>query len=121
MQKFIITGVLATALAACATRPDDISASYVSPMQYEGYSCPQLREEAARVSARATEVSGVQNSKANNDAVATGVALVVFWPAAFFLKGDGTTAAEIASLKGQMDAIEQESIRKKCGIEFRKS
>ena len=30
-------------------------------------------------------------------------------------------AAQIASLKGQMDAIEQESIRKKCGIEFRKS
>ncbi len=73
------------------------------------------------MSAKAAEVSGVQTSKATSDAVATGVALVVFWPAAFFVHGDGSTAAEIANLKGQMDAIEQESIRKKCGIEFRKS
>jgi hypothetical protein len=41
--------------------------------------------------------------------------------AAFFLKVDGSTAAELASLKGQMDAIEEANIQKKCGIEFRKS
>lgn len=119
MKKFLVLAVLG--LAGCASRAENISATYVSPMQYDAYSCAQLREEAARVSAKAAEVSGAQDRKATGDAVATGVALVVFWPAAFFVKGDGTTAAEVASLKGQMDAIEQASIRKKCGIEFRKS
>ena len=52
--------------------------------------------------------------------MATGVALVVFWPAAFFLKGDGATAGELAHLKGQMEAIEQNSIQKKCLIDFRR-
>lgn len=119
MRKAILIAVFA--VSGCATRAENITASYVSPVQYETYTCLQLREEAARVSAKAAAASGAQDSKANNDAIATGVALVVFWPAAFFVKGDGASAAEIASLKGQMDAIEEANIRKKCGIEFKKS
>jgi len=30
----------------------------------------------------------------------------------------GSTAAELAQMKGQMVAIEQASIQKKCGIQF---
>jgi hypothetical protein len=93
-------------------------AAYVSPVQYEGYSCTQLREEAARVSSRATVASGTQNQNASNDAVATGVAIVLFWPAAFLIKGNAANAQEIAQLKGDMDAIEQANTSKKCGIEF---
>jgi hypothetical protein len=54
-------------------------------------------------------------------AVATGVGVVLFRPALFFIKGDSTTAAEVARLKGEMDPIEQASIQKKCGIEFRRA
>jgi hypothetical protein len=43
---------------------------------------------------------------------------VVFWPAAFFVGGDKQTAAELANMKGQMVAIEQASIAKKCNIQF---
>lgn len=48
----------------------------------------------------------------------TGVALVLFWPAMFAVGGDGQTAAELARLKGEMDAIEQTSIARNCGIKF---
>jgi hypothetical protein len=51
----------------------------------------------------------------------TGVAIVVFWPAAFFIGGDKQNAAELALLKGEMDAIEQTSIRKNCGIQFQRA
>ena len=108
-------------VAGCASRADNIPAAYVSPVMYQGYSCEQLREEAARVSQRAALASGAQNSKATGDAVATGVAVVLFWPAAFFIKGDGANAQEIAQLKGDMEAIEEANIRKKCGFEFKKS
>jgi hypothetical protein len=37
---------------------------------------------------------------------------------AFFVGGDKQTAAELAQMKGQMVAIEQASIQKKCGIQF---
>ena len=48
----------------------------------------------------------------------TTAAVVVFWPAAFFVGGDKQTAAELANMKGQMTAIEQASIAKKCNIRF---
>jgi hypothetical protein len=121
MRKNIVVIGMALTLAGCATRSGDIAAAYVSPIQYQSYSCGQLREEAARVSSRAAIASGAQDQNATSDAVATGVALVVFWPAAFMLKGNSANAQEVAQLKGDMDAIEQANIRKRCGIQFRKA
>ena len=73
------------------------------------------------MSARAAQVTGVQDEQAKDDAVATGVAIVLFWPAAFFIKGDKQTAAQLARLKGEMEALEKVNIQKKCGIEFREA
>ena len=72
------------------------------------------------VSARAAEATGAQNKARTNDAVMTTVGVVVFWPSLFFIKGNGPQSAELARLKGQMEAIETASIRKKCRIEFQK-
>jgi hypothetical protein len=85
---------------------------------YQSYNCQQLAPEAQAVSTRAVTVSGAQDDKRTKDQVATGVAVVVFWPAAFLVGGDGPMSAELAQLKGQMVAIEQASIQKKCGIQF---
>ncbi|KAJ02781.1 hypothetical protein [Sulfitobacter mediterraneus] len=108
-------------LAGCAQKAEDVTATYISPMAYQSYSCKQIAQEASRVSGRVGELSGVQNKKASDDAVATGIALVVFWPAAFFIKGDKQTAAELGRLKGELEALEQASIRKKCGIVFKRA
>jgi uncharacterized protein YceK len=121
LYRFSVAVAVSAVLSACASSADNIGASYVSPNQYASYTCRQLQEEAARVSARAQQVAGVQNSKATGDAIATGVGLVLFWPALFMIKGDGTTAAEVARLKGEMTAIEQASVAKNCGLSFRTS
>jgi hypothetical protein len=105
-------------LAGCAKDANQVGASYVSPILYENYTCPQLAEEAQRVSSRAAQASGVQDQKATNDKVAMGVGLIVFWPALLLTKGNDETTVELARLKGEMDAIEQASIKKKCGITF---
>jgi hypothetical protein len=119
MNKFNLLIIVATGfLAGCASRAENISAAYVSPFQYEKYSCDQLREEAGRISSRAAQVAGLQDTKATNDAVATGVGVIIFWPALFLIKGDATTGAELARLKGEMEAIEKVSITKKCNIQF---
>ncbi|MFK5978885.1 MAG: hypothetical protein QM488_08375 [Rhizobiaceae bacterium] len=105
-------------LSACATKPEDIKASYVSPLAYESYECDQLSAEAERVSGHAADIAGVQRKKAKGDAVATGVALILFWPALFFVKGNGATESEVARLKGEMEAIERVAIQKRCSIQF---
>jgi hypothetical protein len=49
----------------------------------------------------------------------TAATIIIFWPAAFFIQGDRQTAAEVARLKGEMEALESASIKKNCGIQFR--
>lgn len=120
MRSIIAIGA-AVLLAGCASNSTDIRASYVSPILYQNLSCSQLALEAQNVSSRAVAASGQQDKKAGQDAVAVGVALVLFWPAAFLAQGDGATAAEVARLKGEMEAIEHASIRNNCGIVFEKA
>ncbi|MBM6580305.1 hypothetical protein ILT44_08940 [Microvirga sp. BT689] len=107
--------------AGCASRSEDVAASYVSPTMYSSYGCRELNAEAQRVSAAAAAASGAQDSQRTKDAVATTAALVVFWPAAFFVSGNNAQTAELARLKGQMQAIEGASIQKKCGISFQRA
>ena len=108
------------AVTACASGSDKIAATYVSPIQYASYSCRQIGEESQRLSSRAAQAAGVQDKKRTNDAVVTTVGVIVFWPALFFIDGDNQQTAELARLKGEMEAVEQASIQKNCGIQFRR-
>jgi hypothetical protein len=122
LNKSIISACgLAMVLAGCAQKSEDIQGAYVSPMLYQSYSCTQIEQEARRVSARTAQIAGLQDQKASNDAVATGVALVLFWPAAFFIGGNKENAAELGRLKGELEALEKISIEKRCNITFRKA
>jgi len=118
MRKGTATVIATVMLAGCAKEASQVGPTYVSPVTYESYTCQQLAEEAQRVSARAAEAAGVQDQKATNDKVAMGVGIVIFWPALLFTKGNDENTADLARLKGSMDAIEQASIAKHCGIQF---
>jgi hypothetical protein len=63
---------------------------------------------------------GAQDQKATNDAVATTVGVIVFWPALLMAKGNDTMTADLARLRGEMEAIEQVSVRKRCNIQFQR-
>lgn len=112
--------LLALAVAGCASSAREIRPSYVSPLQYEDLTCRQIGEEAERVSRRAAELSGVQDQKATEDAVATTVGVLVLWPTLFMVEGDGQTAAELGRLKGEFQALEKVAIKKGCDLEFRR-
>lgn len=116
---FLIGGSVTFLVSGCATQPEDIKAAYVSPLQYESYSCRQIGMEMERVSRRVSELHGNLDQKADGDAAQMGIGLVLFWPALFFLEGgDGSGAQEYARLKGEKEALEKTSIQKKCGLQF---
>jgi hypothetical protein len=121
MRNLWIAVACGIAVTGCAKDASQVGATYVSPIIYENYTCPQLAEEAQRVSSRAAQASGIQDQKSTNDAIAMGVGLVVVWPALLFIKGNDENTAELARLKGQMDAIEETSIKKRCGITFQRA
>ncbi|MCK0100988.1 hypothetical protein [Pseudohalocynthiibacter sp. F2068] len=112
--------VAATALAGCAKKSSDIKAAYISPLQYQNHSCGQIFTEAQHVSFRLAQAAGIQNQTANDD---TGnmVGGILFWlPSFLFIKGNSEAAAEVARLKGHMEALEQANHQKRCNIPFRK-
>jgi hypothetical protein len=113
VYAFVFLSIL---IAGCASSSDAIKPAYVSPLQYQGLTCQQIGAEMERVSRRASEVAGVQDSNKTSDAWVTGAAIVLFWPAAFFVKGDGPTAAELGRLKGEFEALEQAGNQKNCNL-----
>ena len=114
----VVGACVALSMAGCASKSEDISASYVSPVMYQNYTCDQLSVEAQSVSQRAAVASGQQDKARKNDTVKTTVGVVLFWPVLLFNEGDGAKANEVASLKGQMQAIQQASVQKNCGFTF---
>ena len=121
MLRFTVLLLCVGALSACAKSSAEIRPSYVSPLQYQHYSCDQIAMEMQRVSSRATQVAGIQDGNATDDAIATTAAIIVFWPAAFLVGGDGQTGAELARLKGEFEALESISVQKNCRLNIRRN
>ena len=105
-------------MSGCASSSEDIKPAYISSTMYSTYDCKQLSDEAERLSELASERSGIQDRKRSSDVAATTAAAIIFWPAAFFIHGDDANATALSRLKGRMDAVEDESTRKKCNIQF---
>ena len=121
MSKSVLI-ILVGLLVGCATAPEKLPTTYVSPLQYKSYSCDQLGMEMHRISSRVNQLRGVLKEEADNDAAQMGIGLVLFWPALFFLEGgDGPQAAEFSRLKGEFEAMEQAAIQKNCSINIQKS
>ncbi|SOH92609.1 hypothetical protein SAMN06273572_101457 [Monaibacterium marinum] len=112
-KLYVGAAILLATISGCASSSDEIMPAYVSPIQYDSYSCSQLAQENNRIASRLNHLTGEQDDRASSDAVATGVAIILFWPAAFFIEGDDL-APEIAQLKGQFDAIDQAAVRNDC-------
>lgn len=98
----------------CSTSSKNISASYVSPLQFQSYDCDQLSSEAQRIQARVSELTGRLDKAANNDKWIMTAGLLLAWPALFALGGTKEQEAEYARLKGEYDAIHQSAVLKKC-------
>ena len=115
MKKAILASALI--LGGCATAPEDIQTSSVSPLMYRDYTCNQLVMEMDRVNRRATELQMSLKKTADDDGAQMAVGLILFWPALFFLEGgDGPQAAEYSRIKGENDAVEVAAIQKECSM-----
>ena len=114
MRTIILATAAALTLAGCATSPDQITASSVSPTLYSGMTCAALNTEAMRVNDRLADLTERQARAANSDAVMTAVSLVLFWPAAFFIGSSGDHASDIARLRGEAEAIATAARQRGC-------
>ena len=114
MKQIAALTAFAIGVTGCASSSKEISTAYVSPVQYQSYDCEQLGAEAQRLTGRLQQLGGRLDEAASNDKALTGVAMILFWPAAFALGGTKGQEAEYARLKGEADAVHQAAVMKKC-------
>lgn len=98
--------------SSCAPHSEFVQAQYISPLTYQSYSCDQLAAERQRIKGKLSEVSRVQDDRADRDTVAAAVG-VVFPFALLFLIGEDRSA-ELSRLKGEQEAIESVAIQNDC-------
>lgn len=117
MKRNMLYAAVLLGITACASSPDKIQSSHISPLQYQNYNCTQIVTEMDSVNTRANELYGTLKKTADNDSAQMAVGMILFWPSLFFLEGgDGPEAAEYARLKGEREALEKVAIEKKCDI-----
>lgn len=104
----------ALTLTGCASSPDKLAATYISPLVYKDYNCDQIVTELSRVSRRTAELHTTLKNESDTDSWQTAAGIILFWPALFFLEGgDGPQAVEYSRLKGEKEALEQAFTQKK--------
>ena len=113
-KKFLTVLLIFVFLNACAKSSTDIVGTYVSPLQYADYDCPQIKSEMIRVSSKVKTLTGKIDTNNENDKMITGAGLILFWPALFFLGGTKEQEAEYARLKGEYEALDRVAVQKGC-------
>ena len=102
-------------VSGCATPPNEIAASDVSPFQYNHYTCDQISQDLSRKTRKVSALYTDLKSVADTDETQMAVGLILFWPTLFFLEGgDDARASEFAQLKGEIEALHQVAVEKSC-------
>lgn len=111
MKSTMVLLTAALVLSACAKKPENIDAAYISPLEYRGMTCQDLEFEASRISVALGKTSQNQDKARTNDIM--GVLLLGF-PVST-MSGDNV-AAQVGELKGREKAINEAMKRQDCGI-----
>ena len=114
--KIILIGLVCISLliTSCATKPSELTPSFVSPDIYNNYDCQQIEVEKQRYTSQVADLTTKQDIIYNNDEIVGWVLAIGMLPAYFFIEGDGEVASELKSAKGTIKALQQASVKKKC-------
>ncbi|WP_425052913.1 hypothetical protein [Psychromarinibacter sp. S121] len=114
MKRALLALTVVSMLGACAQQPNQVQAIPVSTMNYSGMTCHQLAAERADIISRVNTLSAAQKQKADQDAVAMGIGMILFWPALFALTAGTDQGPALGQAKGEFDAIEKKLRERGC-------
>jgi hypothetical protein len=108
-------GAIAPVLGAVSGRPS--ANLYGGLGKYRDFTCPQLTEEARKVSLRIVGSPADKVAKRSDESRANAEGIVLSWPETLDAK---LTAEEAAHIRQEMAAIEEATIQAQCSIQFRR-
>ena len=111
MKKLLLLALLSLSLVVTGcinmpTRSAQITGAYVSEYEYEGMKCDRLAAELNSLTRREAQLVAAQEQRYSSSKVQA------FWIG--FGRGDGIEAAELAQVRGQIEAIMRMRDVKKC-------
>jgi hypothetical protein len=109
--------IVACAATGCATAPSTIPAASTSDEVYKTLDCDGLRKERDRVNSTLRAVTDDQQSRAGRDAFAATAGAVVSPVFYLLLTGESGVAAEVARLKGELEAVTRVGTQKNCALD----
>ncbi|TGP88936.1 MULTISPECIES: hypothetical protein [unclassified Mesorhizobium] len=110
-MKYKAILILSIGLASCATPPNDIK-PIAAATTYGGLSCSELSARALSTNSKLGDLTAIQSRTASNDA--TGVLWLGLPVGSMGDKNAKQRVAEIARLKGELDAIQKARVAGKC-------
>lgn len=108
-MKLALTVLAALGLAGCMNMPtpaSQITGAYVSPLKYEGFDCKTLATELSGLSRRENHLVAAQAQRIKTSETQA------FWYG--YGQGDGVEAAELASVRGEREAVTSAMEKKSC-------
>ena len=103
----VIVVVSLTGCMNMPTPPAQITGAYVSPVKYSKYDCHQLSNELSSLSRRENILVSAQEQRINTSETQA------FWYG--YGQGDGIEAAELASVRGEREAVRTAMASASCG------
>lgn len=109
MKKIIAVAAVLPLLAGCfnlATRSNEITGAYTSPLKYTQHNCDQLAAEIGSLARRENGLVAAQNQRRKSGKVQA------FWLG--FGTGDGIEASELATVRGEKEAVRTAMEQRRC-------
>ena len=104
---FALTGCLNV-----GTPPSQITGAYVSPLKYDGSTCEQLVVESSSLARRYNVLTAAQEQRVSSNKT------TAFWLGSG--NGDGIEASELATVRGETEAVRTAMETKDCRKEVSK-
>jgi len=117
MKKFYLyVPLFLLFLASCSTaqKASEVNSISVSVAPYLKMDCKELASEQSSLLRDAQSLGAQVDKDYQSDKNAELVAWILFAPAAFWLDGNADNAGRLASVKGQLDAVQDAMKVNKC-------
>jgi hypothetical protein len=109
-KTFTFLFILFLASCTSAKKSSEVPKVYASSAQYRALNCTELVQESEKL--RAVEAGLAQVVDQKDLELVT---WILFWPAAFALDEKRSDADALGKARGELDAIRDAMISKKCG------
>ena len=119
MKKLIVLLATASFLSACGgVSSDEIIADEVSTAKYDNWSCKTLKKEVIALQDRVSNTGATVDKRKDTQGDKQTLAVLLFWPAYFFVDENSLEAKKYAKLKGEYNAVSSVYRRKDCATKL---